>query len=124
MAVTKGAILLTGSFVGIGTTYTAVTLAGSPGVPRSGFITRVKVKKTSGTGTGARARMYEPVTSRELFEYDDPDNPGAPITFDAADELHVCDPPLWYNRAGGTLQIELAFDASTTGTVEVEVVLP
>lgn len=112
-----GSIVLTGSFVNVGTSYTAVTLTGAP---RKGYITRSKVTKTGGSGTGARMKMVEPGTSRALFEYDDPDTPGDPIDFDGNSAVDVADTEIYYDKGTGDLQLQVATDNATTdGNVEV-----
>lgn len=120
-----GSIICTGSFSNVGLTYTAVTLTGVPAVPREGYITRVSVTKTGGSGTGARIRVTEPGTSRVVLEVDDEDTPGDPVDFTSSVVNFAVTGRLYYNRGTSALTFEVATDnADTDGTVECEIELP
>lgn len=122
----RGSIIATGTFTNVGTSYTAVTLTATPAVPRAGYITRVSVEKTGGSGTGARIRVTEPGTSRVVLEVDDEDTPGDPVAFDADDRVNFAvTGHLFYNRGTSSLTFEVATDnADTDGSVECEIELP
>lgn len=122
----RGSIICTGSFVNVGSSYTAVTLTGSPAVPRCGYIARVKGKKTGGAGTGIRMKVTEPGTNRIVVEVDNSDTPGDPVTFDANSEVNFAvTGRLFYNRGASALLFYVATDDATTdGDCEVEIELP
>lgn len=124
MSNTPGAVICTGTEVNIGTVYKAVIVDTPNDPPRQGFLKRLKVTLTGGTGTAVKARVREISGGRVVTEYDDsPTNPGDPIP---GTEIHFADTELWYDRGVGDLSVDVAVDAGadTSATVEVEVKLP
>lgn len=121
----RGSIICTGSFTNV-SSYTSVTLSGSPAVPRCGYVSRVKCKKTGGSGTGCRIKVIEPGTNRVILEVDSEDTPGDPVDFDANSEVNFAvTGRLYFNRGTSALIFQISTDnGDTDGDVECEIELP
>jgi hypothetical protein len=105
----QGTKIYTGTVGAVGTSYVPVTVAG---LPRAGWIERITIEATAGPGGAARILILDPTTSDTLVEYDDPDNPGDPITF----PFDVGDTAVWFERGTLALLVSVACDDGTNAT--------
>lgn len=105
---------------GVGTTPVSITMNLPAAPPRKGWIYEIKLRKTAGTATLAKATIKVGTTTRAIYD----DGAGGRIAIDGTgDAFHFADTRLHFTR-GGAENLVIEVDCDTAGnTIEATLVV-